>query len=222
VDSIAQLVASRDFEPGECAVMYRTNAQSRLLERPSCKRVCLIAWSVRSGSMDAERVKDVIAFLRLVHNPADEASLDRVINIPPRGIGDKTLMTLHTVARRNDTSAGVVLLDIARGSNSPLWSQFAGRSVIPLADFGASLANWASAAPALTVPELFRPHRQRSNYKAYVDDESEEGENRWENVEELRRLTLEYSTRTLDDFLEYGLWSAIRILCRMVSTRPRC
>jgi superfamily I DNA/RNA helicase len=51
-------------------------------------------------------VKDIIAFLRLVHNPADEASLDRIINVPPRGIGEKTLTTLHMIARQNETSPG--------------------------------------------------------------------------------------------------------------------
>ena len=122
--------------------------------------------------------------------------------MPPRGIGDKTLMTLHAVARRNEISAGVVVLDLARGSDSPYWSQFAGRSVLSLADFGASLANWVSAAPSLNVPGLFDRIVNDLNYKAHVDDESEEGVDRWENVQELRRLAMEYSTRTLDDFLE--------------------
>ena len=202
VDSIAQLVASREFEPGDCAVMYRTNAQSRLLEEAFLQARLPYRLVGAQRFYGRREVKDVIAFLRLVHNPADEASLDRVINVPPRGIGDKTLMTLHTVARRNNTSAGGILLDIARGSDSPYWSQFAGRSVIPLADFGASLANWVSVAPALTVPELFDRIVSDLNYKAFIDDESEEGVDRWENVQELRRLALEYSNRTLDEFLE--------------------
>ena len=62
----------------------------------------------------------MIAFLRLVHNPADEASLDRVINVPPRGIGDKTLITLHNVARQNNIQPGFVLLDLARGARFAL------------------------------------------------------------------------------------------------------
>jgi DNA helicase-2/ATP-dependent DNA helicase PcrA len=144
----------------------------------------------------------MIAFLRLVHNPADEASLDRVINVPPRGIGDKTLTTLHLVARQAGVSPGAVLMDLARGSASPFWGQFTGRAAIPLADFGASLANWRAAAPALTVTELFDRIAADINYKAYIDDESEEGEDRWENVQELRRLTLEYAARTMDEFLE--------------------
>lgn len=202
VDTIAQLVASRQHEPGDCAVMYRTNAMSRLLEE------AFLAARLPYRLVGAQRfygrkeVKDIIAFLRLVHNPADEASLDRVINVPPRGIGDKSLTTLHMVARQAGVQPGTVLLDLARGSDSPFWSQFTGRSAISLADFGASFANWKAAAPSLTVAELFDRIVNDLNYKAYIDDESEEGEDRWENVQELKRLAMEYSTRTLEEFLE--------------------
>ena len=202
VDTIATLVASKQHEPGECAVMYRTNAMSRLLEE------AFLAARLPYRLVGAQRfygrreVKDIICFLRLVHNPADEASLDRVINVPKRGLGDKALSTLHMVARQNNLAPGVVLLDLARGSDSPFWDQFTGRAALPLADFGASLANWKAGAPALTVVELFDHILADLNYKAYIDDESEEGEDRWENVQELRRLAMEYSTRTLEEFLE--------------------
>ena len=202
VDTIAQLVASRQHEPGDCAVMYRTNAMSRLLEE------AFLAARLPYRLVGAQRfygrreVKDIICFLRLVHNPADEASLDRVINVPKRGIGDKALTTLHLVARQNNLAPGVVLLDLARGSASPFWAQFAGRAALPLADFGASLASWKAAASSLTIPELFDRILKDLGYKAYIDDESEEGEDRWENVQELRRLAMEYSTRTLEEFLE--------------------
>jgi DNA helicase II / ATP-dependent DNA helicase PcrA len=202
VDSIAGLVASHDFEPGDCAVMYRTNAQSRLLEEAFLQARLPYRLVGAQRFYGRREVKDIIAFLRLVHNPADEASLDRVINVPPRGLGDKTLTTLHSVARQHDTSAGTLLFDLARGSDSPFWAQFTGRSVAALADFGAALANWHAAAPALTVSELFDRIVADLNYKAYIDDDSEEGADRWENVQELRRLALEFSTRTLDEFLE--------------------
>jgi DNA helicase-2/ATP-dependent DNA helicase PcrA len=64
------------------------------------------------------------------------------------------------------------------------------------------LANWRIAAQTLTTPELFDRVVKDLGYKEYIDDESEEGEDRWENVQELKRLALEYSTRTLDEFLE--------------------
>ncbi len=202
VDTIAQLVASRQFEPGDCAVMYRTNAMSRLIEEAFLQARLPYRLVGAQRFYGRREVKDIIAFLRLIHNPADEASLDRVINVPPRGIGEKTLTTLHMVARQNDTQPGNILLDLARGNDSPHWKSFTGRAALPLADFGGMLATWRVAAQTLTVPELFDRVVKDLNYKEYIDDESEEGEDRWENVQELKRLALEYSTRTMDEFLE--------------------
>jgi DNA helicase-2/ATP-dependent DNA helicase PcrA len=202
VDAIAQLVASRQFEPGDCAVMYRTNAMSRLLEEAFLQARLPYRLVGAQRFYGRREVKDIIAFLRLVHNPADEASLDRVINVPPRGIGDKTLIALHNVGRQNSTQPGFVLLDLARGAESPYWASFAGRAAISLADFGGMLATWRTAALSLTTSELFDRILTDLNYKEYIDDDSEEGVDRWENVAELRRLALEYSTRSLDEFLE--------------------
>jgi DNA helicase-2/ATP-dependent DNA helicase PcrA len=202
VDTIAQLVASRQFEPGDCAVMYRTNAMSRLIEEAFLQARLPYRLVGAQRFYGRREVKDVIAFLRLIHNPADEASLDRVINVPPRGIGDKTLTTLHLVARQHNIQPGYVLIDLARGAESPYWSSFAGRASISLADFGGMLATWRAASASLTTSELFDRVLTDLNYKEYIDDASEEGVDRWENVEELRRLAVEYSTRSLDEFLE--------------------
>jgi len=202
VDAIAQLVASRQFEPGDCAVMYRTNAMSRLIEEAFLQARLPYRLVGAQRFYGRREVKDMIAFLRLIHNPADDASLDRVINVPPRGIGDKTLTTLHLIARQHNLQPGYVLIDLARGAESPYWSAFAGRASISLADFGGMLATWRAAAASLTTSELFDRILTDLNYKEYINDESEEGLDRWENVEELRRLAIEYSTRSLDEFLE--------------------
>ena len=202
VDTLAQLVASRQFEPGDCAVMYRTNAMSRLIEEAFLQARLPYRLVGAQRFYGRREVKDIIAFLRLIHNPADEASLDRVINVPPRGIGDKTLTTLHVIARQHNVQPGYVLIDLARGAESPYWSSFAGRASLSLSDFGGMLANWRAAAASLTTSELFDRVIVDLNYKEYIDDDSEEGVDRWENVEELRRLAVEYSTRSLDEFLE--------------------
>jgi DNA helicase-2/ATP-dependent DNA helicase PcrA len=202
VDAIAQLVASRQFEPGECAVMYRTNAMSRLLEEAFLQARLPYRLVGAQRFYGRREVKDMIAFFRLIHNPADEASLDRVINVPPRGIGDKTLTTLHLIARQNNTQPGYVLLDLARGADSPFWKAFSGRAAISLADFGGLLANWRTAALTLNTAELFDRVVKDLNFKEYIDDQSEEGVDRWENVQELKRLAEEYAMRSLDEFLE--------------------
>jgi DNA helicase-2/ATP-dependent DNA helicase PcrA len=202
VDTIAQLVAGSQFEPGQCAVMYRTNAQSRLLEEAFLQARLPYRLVGAQRFYGRREVKDMIAFLRLVYNANDEASLDRIANVPPRGIGEKTLTTLHIVARQQGLSAGAVLLDLARGSNSPYWEHFSVRAVVPLADFAVRLANWRAASSIATVTELFDKIVNDIEYQAYLEDGTEEGAQRWENVSELRRLTQEYATRSLEEFLQ--------------------
>jgi len=202
VDTIANLVATQQAQPGDCAVMYRTNAQSRLLEE------AFLAARLPYRLVGAQRfygrreVKDMIAFLRLAQNPDDEISLDRVINVPPRGIGDKTILALHEAGRAAKTSPGQILLDLARGSDSPHWARFTNRAVLPLADFGATLAAWRGLLSTATVPELFDRIMQDVNLKEHLDDGTDEGKERLGNLLELRRLAEEYSTRTLSEFLE--------------------
>jgi DNA helicase-2/ATP-dependent DNA helicase PcrA len=99
VDTIAQLVASDQFEPGECAVMYRTNAQSRLLEEAFLNARLPYRLVGAQRFYGRREVKDMIAYLRLAYNANDEASLTRIINVPTRGIGSKTIASLYTAAR---------------------------------------------------------------------------------------------------------------------------
>jgi DNA helicase-2/ATP-dependent DNA helicase PcrA len=117
--------------------MYRTNAQSRLLEEAFLQARLPYRLVGAQRFYGRREVKDVIAFLRLVNNPADEASLDRILNVPPRGVGDKTLLALHNAARQNDTSAGRVLLDLARGSESRTGT----------CSWGAALFRWPISGP---------------------------------------------------------------------------
>jgi DNA helicase-2/ATP-dependent DNA helicase PcrA len=202
VDTIAQLVASKQFEPGDCAVMYRTNAQSRILEEAFLQARLPYRLVGAQRFYGRREVKDMISFLRLVHNPADEISLDRVINIPPRGIGDKTILTLHTVARQAGITPGEVLLDLSKGDASIYWSQFTGRAALPLSDFGGMLAKWRALAATRNVPELFDQIIEDTHLKEDLDDGTEEGKDRWDNVEELRRVAEEYAQRELAEFLE--------------------
>jgi DNA helicase II / ATP-dependent DNA helicase PcrA len=202
VDTIASLAASQACNPGDCAVMYRTNAQSRLLEEAFLQARLPYRLVGAQRFYGRREVKDMIAYLRLVHNPVDEISLERVINLPPRGIGDKTIQALHAATRAAALSPSAVLMDLAHGDSSRFWEQFAGRAALPLADFGFLLTDWQTAARRSSITELFDRIATDVNYRAYIDDGSEEGAERWENVEELRRLTVEYEDRSLTDFLE--------------------
>lgn len=202
VDTISQLVASRQFEPGDCAIMYRTNAMSRLVEEAFLQARLPYRLVGAQRFYGRREIKDMVSMLRLVQNKADEISLGRVINVPPRGIGDKTLQSLTAAARKAHLSAGEILVDLARGSDSPYFGQFSGRSPLLLSQFGALLSAWQSFAATATVSELFDRVVDDTHYKEYLDDGTDEGQERWENVVELHRLADEYDERTLAEFLE--------------------
>jgi DNA helicase-2/ATP-dependent DNA helicase PcrA len=126
-----------------------------------------------------------------------------VINVPTRGIGDKTLGSLQMAARQTGTSPGEILLDLSvRGPDSAHSKTFTGRTAALLADFGALLSGWREAADSMALPALFDRILEDVRYQNYIEDESEEGQERWENVQELRRLAYEYQEKGLTSFLE--------------------
>jgi DNA helicase-2/ATP-dependent DNA helicase PcrA len=203
VDTILQLVASKQFEASDCAVMYRTNAQSRLLEEAflTARQPYRLVGAQRFYGR--REVKDIIAYMRLVYNPADEISLERVINVPTRGIGDKTFESLLMAARQANVQAANLLLDLSRGDQSLFWGQFSSRSAAQLSNFGSMLVNWVGLKDSYTVTELFDRILDDIHYEDYItEDGSEESLEHWENVLELRRLTTEYEERSLAEFLE--------------------
>src|SRR6185369_3810635 len=91
VETIASLTLKGDYAPGDCAVMYRTNAQSRALEEAFLRAGLPYKLVGAQRFYGRREVKDVLSYLRLIHNPADTVSLMRVINTPPRGLGAKAL-----------------------------------------------------------------------------------------------------------------------------------
>ncbi len=202
VDTIQQLVSTRRNKLGDFAVMYRTNAMSRLLEEAFLRAGLPYRLVGAMRFYGRREIKDLIAYLRLVQNPADEVSLGRVINVPARGIGDKAQVALQLAARKASLSAGQVLMELAeQGKDSPHWAQV-GRPAPLLADFGALLSGWREQAQNIPLPALFGHILDDLGYQDYIDDGTEEGRSRWENVEELRRLTYEYEERGLTVFLE--------------------
>ena len=201
VDTIAQIV-SNGIQPRECAVMYRTNAQSRLLEEAFLRANMPYRLVGAQRFYGRREVKDIIAYLRLIHNPNDQVALNRIVSTPPRGIGKKTLEILYQVARAATTPPGVALLDLSRGPNSPYWDSFSGRAAASLSNFGNLLADWRAASQILTISELFDKVVGDIGYMEYLDDGTEEGVDRQDNVRELRRLAEEFDERTLSEFLE--------------------
>jgi DNA helicase-2/ATP-dependent DNA helicase PcrA len=200
-DTITSLVRQKQAQPGDFAVMYRTNAQSRIVEEAFLHANLPYRLVGAQRFYGRREVKDAIAYLRLAHNPHDEISLTRVINTPPRGIGDKTLQTIRIEAQKARIAPGDVLLDLAR-EESPYRTAFAGRFLNALVRFGSQLASWRAHAEELSPMLLMDRILSDVDYHAYIDDNTEEGKDRWDNVMELRRLATEYQGRTLAEFLE--------------------
>src|SRR5512133_1476124 len=202
VDTIQQLSDSGRHSLGDFAVMYRTNAQSRLVEEAFLRSGLPYRLVGAQRFYGRREIKDMISYLRLIMNPADQVSLARVINVPPRGIGEKTLLALQLAAQKAKITASDLLMDLGRrGKESAYWATFQ-RGANLLADFGALLAGWNESAESMPLPELFDRILEDTVYYEYINDGTEEGSGRWENVQELRRLTYEFEDRGLTAFLE--------------------
>ena len=201
VTAIERLIRTHKAKQSDFAIMYRTNAQSRQLEE-EFRRAGINYRLVGAQRFYGRReVRDVIAFLRLIYNPKDEISLARVINLPPRGIGDKTLEKLRQVANGAEMNSGELVLDLAVGDKSKHWGAF-GRESARLAQFGKMLSGWRAFADEASLSELFDRVLEDIDYHVYINDRSEEGLDRWENVMELRTVILEYEDKNLAEFLE--------------------
>ena len=114
VDTIQQLIKKQQYKLSDFAVFYRTNAQSRAIEDTFVRMG--VPYRLVGGLRFYSRreIKDVLAYLRLVHNPHDAVSLTRVINVPTRGIGAKTLETLDEASRRSGHSPYQLIHDRAQ------------------------------------------------------------------------------------------------------------
>ncbi len=199
VNTIAELVATSEYNPGDFAVMYRTNAQSRALE-DAFLRAGLPYRLVGATRFYARReVKDAMAYLRLIHNPDDTVGLQRVINVPPRGIGQKTLQELEDWAQWQDVTPGQALLMLLDDSIEAAMDT---RARAALTRFAAMLAGWIEQRGRLSPADLLTTVLKDTGYLNYLDDGTEEGRSRAENVLELRTVAAGYEGLDLTIFLE--------------------
>jgi len=202
VDTIASLVARQQIQPRDCAIMYRTNAQSRLLEEAFLHANLPYRLVGAQRFYGRREIKDLIAYLRLVHNPNDELSLSRVINVPTRGIGDKTMLALRTLARKRSVPPGRILLEMGQGDADLHSDSFTPRAFTALSSFGIMLKSWRDLSNEIPPLGLMDRILADTEYRIYIDDGSDEGSDRWENIMEMRRLAAEYQDRSLSEFLE--------------------
>ncbi len=192
VDEIQRLTAQGHVTPGDCAVMYRTNAQSRAVEDACMWRGLPYRLVGATRFYQRREIKDVIAYLRLTHNPYDSVSLARIINVPPRRIGDKTLATLASWANSLHIPLYTALQRLKEqttASDAPLKSG----PLKAVLNFLELLDEFMAASQKHNVLALLDLVLDRSGYQDYIQDGTEEGRERWDNVMELRTVAAEYS-----------------------------
>ena len=206
LNEIEKLVSQEQISLKDCAVMYRVNAQSRALEETFLRYG--VAYKLVGGTRFYQRqeVKDIIAYLRLIHNPQDNVSLTRIINVPGRGIGQKTISTLQSWAKANDTPLFEALKQISRNAVAVEVKQsLSPRIVQALAGFDALMANLAAHSHELSLSGLLDEILKDTGYREYILAK-EDGEEKWENIAELRNVASEYDefvpTEALTSFLE--------------------
>ena len=187
VSEVEKLIASRRWKAGDIAIMYRTNAQSRALEEEFVRYGFPYRLVGATRFYERREVKDVVAYLRLMHNPYDFISLSRVINVPVRGIGQRTIAELETWATQKGLPYYDALKLIASGEESPI----ASRSSQALSNFIKMIDELIAKSEELSLVDLLDLVLDKTGYKKYIL-EGADGEERWENIMELRTVAAEF------------------------------
>ena len=194
------------WEKGDIAVMYRTNAQSRAIEE------ALLRYNIRYQLVGGTRfyqrreVKDALAYLRILRNDSDQVSFERVLNVPARGIGEKSMAELRGFVTAGATveegAAPATYWGAVQAAAEGRAEALGSRARSALGGFAALVARLRTRIGVLPLPELLDAVLEESGYRAMLADGSEEGEERWANLLELRSVTTRYDDLTPDDALD--------------------
>ncbi len=187
--------------PGDFAILYRTNAQSRSIEE------ALMRYGIPYriyGSLrfyDRKEIKDIIAYLRVIANPADDVSLKRIINVPKRGIGNVTITTLEEVAAREDDSIFSIILDLDK------YKEFTTRTSKNIKEFGNIISYLIAMKEVMPLTEFIKVLLEHTGYEqALKNEKTDKVESRLENIREFLSAAQEFEVdnenANLVDFLE--------------------
>jgi len=185
VNEIERLVGQEQISLKDYAVMYRVNAQSRVLEETFLRYG--VPYRLVGGTRFYQRreVKDIIAYLRLIHNTQDNVSFARIINVPVRGIGHRTLSQLQSWAKDHKLSFFDAMKQVSTEKILPQ------RISQALAGFNTVMAELITQSSELSLSALLDKVLEHTRYKEYTLNK-EDGDDRWENIIELRSVASEY------------------------------
>lgn len=178
------------------AVLYRTNAQSRSIEEAFIHYN--IPYRIVGGVRfyDRKEIKDIVAYLRLMYQPQDEASFDRIVNVPARGVGAKSLQVFGQWRESQDLNLQTALSRVGECAGINAKARQA------LVELGEMLESMRRVMSEDNVRDTMNALINRLDYLHYLDDGTAQGESRQENVKELLSMAEEYSDLGLDGFLE--------------------
>ena len=206
--TIHQLVEKENFRYSEIAVLYRTNAQSRILEDRFTQAA--IPYVIIGGLKfyDRKEIKDIIAYLRLIYNPRDNVSLQRIINVPRRGLGATNLNRVYEYAEQLEVSIFDVITDDILLRNVP---QLSLKVQQILHDFAAMIMSFHESQKNSSVKNLINSVLNESGYLASLKegDDAKKAENisRVENLSAFVNGAEEFSETNrnamLEDFLNH-------------------
>ncbi len=197
-DEIRQLQRDEKSQPGDTAIFYRTNAQSRVFEEVFMRSA--LPYKVVGGLRFYERreVKDLLAYLRVLANVDDEISLRRVINVPKRGIGDTSLDYVDLFAQEQGISFWQGLLRCSEVTGLPT------RAAQSIQDFTSMMSALHVLVEAKTRPSVIveAALEQSGLLKELADSTDPQDEVRVENLKELVAVSMEYEERDLEELME--------------------
>ncbi|MDH5363583.1 MAG: UvrD-helicase domain-containing protein [Dehalococcoidia bacterium] len=194
VNEIEKLISQEQISLKDCAVMYRVNAQSRVLEETFMRYGMLYKLVGGTRFYRRQEIRDIIAYLRVIHNPHDNVSLTRIINVPGRGIGQGTLNKLRAWARSHDASLYDSLKQVVEEKT------LSSRITQALTGFVALIDELMAKSHELNLAELLDEILEHTGYREYLL-ENEDGEDRWENIMELRSVAQEYDGLATEEAL---------------------
>ncbi|HVV66845.1 MAG TPA: UvrD-helicase domain-containing protein [Candidatus Saccharimonadales bacterium] len=178
------------------AVLYRTNAQSRSVEEAFVHYG--VPYRVVGGVRfyDRKEIKDLLAYLRLIFQPEDRVSFERIVNVPTRGIGAKSVQTFFSWQQTHGLTLERALAEVANCED------LTPKARKGLSELGDMLASLRTVSQDAAVTGLIDSLLRRIDYLHYLDDGTPQGEARQENVRELLSVAQEYQDAGLDGFLE--------------------
>ena len=186
---------------GDMAILYRTNAQSRVLEEALIKRALPYTMVGGTKFYDRKEIKDVLAYLRVLYNPFDDLSLLRIINVPKRSIGATTVAKLQDYARANGTSLFMTLTQLH------LVDTIKGKTKEKLEEFGILIFTLVAEMEDKTVLDILESILDRTGYLAQLEESTDpQDQARAENIGELLSVAKDFQDTnpngTVEDFLE--------------------